>query len=268
MEYVKRRQLISFVLLGLLLVIAGLAAGCAQQEVKDKAKDKQLSGTITVAGSTSVQPFSDVLAEEFIKKHPGVEINVQGGGSSQGIQAAVNGAADIGASSRELKSEEKSQGLVETTIALDGIAVVVHPSNPVGEITVDDLRNVYLGNIKNWKELGGKDSPITVVCREAGSGTRGAFEELIMNKENISNQVVIQPSTGAVKTTVAGDEKAIGFVSMASVDKDVKILKIDGVEASIDNVKNGSYKISRPLPLFDQRGSSKSNPSLYRLCTQ
>ncbi len=257
MEYVKRRQLISFVLLGLLLVIAGLAAGCAQQEVKDKAKDKQLSGTITVAGSTSVQPFSDVLAEEFIKKHPGVEINVQGGGSSQGIQAAVNGAADIGASSRELKSEEKSQGLVETTIALDGIAVVVHPSNPVGEITVDDLRNVYLGNIKNWKELGGKDSPITVVCREAGSGTRGAFEELIMNKENISNQVVIQPSTGAVKTTVAGDEKAIGFVSMASVDKDVKILKIDGVEASIDNVKNGSYKISRPF-LYLTKGEAQS----------
>lgn len=247
MEYVKRRRLISFVLLGLLLVIAGLAAGCGQQEVADKTEGKQLSGTITVAGSTSVQPFSDVLAEEFIKKHPGVQINVQGGGSSQGIQVAVSGAANIGASSRELKQEEKSQGLVETTIALDGIAVIVHPSNPVAEIALDDLRNVYLGNIKNWKELGGKDSPITVVCREAGSGTRGAFEELVMNKENISNQVVIQPSTGAVKTTVAGDEKAIGFVSMASVDKDVKVLKIDGVEASVANVKNGSYKISRPF---------------------
>lgn len=247
MEYVKRRRLISFVLLGLLLVIAGLAAGCGQQEVKDKAKDKQLSGTITVAGSTSVQPFSDVLAEEFIKKHPGAQINVQGGGSSQGIQAAVSGAANIGASSRELKPEEKSQGLVETTIALDGIAVIVHPSNPVAEIALDELRNVYLGNIRNWKELGGKDSPITVVCREAGSGTRGAFEELVMNKENISNQVVIQPSTGAVKTTVAGDEKAIGFVSMAAIDPDVKTLKIDGVEASVANVKNGSYKISRPF---------------------
>ncbi|MDD4562305.1 MAG: phosphate ABC transporter substrate-binding protein [Syntrophomonadaceae bacterium] len=256
MEYVKRRRLTSFVLLGFLLVIAGLVAGCGQQEVADKTENKQLSGTITVAGSTSVQPFSDVLAEEFIKNHPGVQIDVQGGGSSQGIQATVSGAADIGASSRELKPEEKSQGLVETTIALDGIAIIVHPSNSVSDITVEDLRNIYLGNIKNWKELGGKDSPITVVCREAGSGTRGAFEELIMNKENISNQVVIQPSTGAVKTTVAGDEKAIGFVSMASVDKDVKTLKIDGVEASVANVKNGSYKISRPF-LYLTKGEAQ-----------
>ncbi len=250
---------ITGVLLVVVFVLASvLAAGCGEGKTGPEAGiGKELTGSITVAGSTSVQPFTEVLAEEFMAQNPGSKINVQGGGSSQGIQAAVNGAADIGASSRELKSEEKSQGLVETTIALDGIAVVVHPSNPVGEITVDDLRNVYLGNIKNWKELGGKDSPITVVCREAGSGTRGAFEELIMNKENISNQVVIQPSTGAVKTTVAGDEKAIGFVSMASVDKDVKILKIDGVEASIDNVKNGSYKISRPF-LYLTKGEAQS----------
>ncbi|HBQ27351.1 MAG TPA: phosphate-binding protein [Syntrophomonas sp.] len=247
MEYVKRRRLTSFVLLGLLLLIAGLVAGCGRQEVADKMDGQQLRGTITVAGSTSVQPFSDVLAEEFMKTHPGVQIDIQGGGSSQGIQATVSGAADIGASSRELKPKEKSQGLVETTIALDGIAIIVNPSNSVNDITLDDLRNVYLGNIKNWKELGGKDSPITVVCREAGSGTRGAFEELIMNKQNVSNQVIIQNSTGAVKTTVAGYEKAIGFVSMAGIDQDVKILKFDGVEPSVANVKNGSYKMSRPF---------------------
>jgi phosphate transport system substrate-binding protein len=248
MVSVKRWRFTSFVVLGLLLVTAGLTGGCSRQEItSEKTDDKKLSGTITVAGSTSVQPFSEVLAQEFIKNHPGVKIDVQGGGSSQGIQAVTGGAADIGASSRELKPDEKASGLVETTIALDGIAVIVHPSNQINEITLNDLKDVYLGKIANWKELGGIDSPITVVCREAGSGTRGAFEELVMNKEDISNQVIIQNSTGAVKTTVTGDEKAIGFVSMAAINQDVKTLKIDGIEASIANVKNGNYKISRPF---------------------
>lgn len=248
MVSVKRWRFTSFVVLGLLLVTAGLTGGCSRQEItSEKTDDKKLSGTITVAGSTSVQPFSEVLAEEFIKNHLGVKIDVQGGGSSQGIQAVTGGAADIGASSRELKPDEKASGLVETTIALDGIAVIVHPSNQINEITLNDLKDVYLGKIANWKELGGIDSPITVVCREAGSGTRGAFEELVMNKEDISNQVIIQNSTGAVKTTVTGDEKAIGFVSMAAINQDVKTLKIDGIEASIANVKNGNYKISRPF---------------------
>lgn len=248
MVSVKRWRFTSFVVLGLLLVTAGLTGGCSRQEItSEKTDDKKLSGTITVAGSTSVQPFSEVLAQEFIKNHLGVKIDVQGGGSSQGIQAVTGGAADIGASSRELKPDEKASGLVETTIALDGIAVIVHPSNQINEITLNDLKDVYLGKIANWKELGGIDSPITVVCREAGSGTRGAFEELVMNKENISNQVIIQNATGAVKTTVAGDEKAIGFVSMAAINQDVKTLKIDGIEASIANVKNGNYKISRPF---------------------
>lgn len=247
MASAKRRRLISFIVLGLLLVTAGLTGGCSRQELtSEKTDDKKLSGTITVAGSTSVQPFSEVLAEEFTKTYPGVKIDVQGGGSSQGIQAVTGGAANIGASSRELKPDEKASGLVATTIALDGIAVIVHPSNQVNEITLDDLKDVYLGKIDNWKELGGIDSPITVVCREAGSGTRGAFEELVMNKGDISNQVIIQNSTGAVKTTVAGDEKGIGFVSMAAINQDVKTLKIDGVEASVANIKNGSYKISRP----------------------
>jgi len=248
MVSVKRWRFTSFVVLGLLLVTAGLTGGCSRQEItSEKTDGKKLSGTITVAGSTSVQPFSEVLAQEFIKNYLGVKIDVQGGGSSQGIQAVTGGAADIGASSRELKPDEKASGLVETTIALDGIAVIVHPSNQINEITLNDLKDVYLGKIANWKELGGIDSPITVVCREAGSGTRGAFEELVMNKENISNQVIIQNSTGAVKTTVAGDEKAIGFVSMAAINQDVKTLKIDGIEASIANVKNGNYKISRPF---------------------
>ncbi len=246
----KKRRLTSFIVLGLLLVMTGLIGGCGNEEAAppddQNQNSEKLSGSITVAGSTSVQPFSEVLAEEFTKIHPDVKIDVQGGGSSQGIQAATEGAADIGSSSRELKPEEKS-GLVESTIAMDGIAIIVHPSNQAGEITVEKLKDVYLGKINNWKDLGGSDAPITVVCREAGSGTRDAFEELVMNKESISDQVIIQNSTGAVKTTVAGDEKAIGFVSLAAMDQTVKALKIDGVEATADNVKSGSYKISRPF---------------------
>lgn len=248
----KVRRVTSFVILGFLLLAAGLVTGCSKgttEEVKPSEKNNatgELSGTLTIAGSTSVQPFSEVLAEEFKANHPDLQINVQGGGSSQGIEAAKSGAADIGSSSRELKEEEKP-GLVETKIALDGIAVVVNPANKISELKMEDVKNIYLGNIKNWKEVGGKDAEITVVCREAGSGTRGAFEEIVMAKQPISDKVIIQNSTGAVRTTVAGDPQAIGFVSLASLNKDVKGLKIDGIEPSIDNVKNNSYKISRPF---------------------
>ncbi|MEN6351024.1 MAG: phosphate ABC transporter substrate-binding protein PstS family protein [Syntrophomonas sp.] len=248
----KARRITSFVILGLMLMAAGIVTGCSKgtteegQTSQGNKSAAELSGTITVAGSTSVQPFSEVLAEKFKEKNPNVHINVQGGGSSQGIETAKSGAADIGSSSRELKEEEKP-GLTETKIALDGIAVVVNSANKVSELKMEDLKNIYMGNIKNWKEVGGEDAEITVVCREAGSGTRGAFEDIVMAKQPISDQVIIQNSTGAVGTTVAGDPKAIGFVSLASVNKNVKSLKIDGTDANVDNVKNGSYKLSRPF---------------------
>ncbi|WP_054697066.1 phosphate ABC transporter substrate-binding protein [Syntrophomonas palmitatica] len=244
------RRGISFALLGVLLLMAAFLAGCGQktdEKAPAQKEDHALTGSLTIAGSTSVQPFSEVLAEKFQEINPKVQINVQGGGSSQGVEAAISGAADIGSSSRELKSEEQGKGLVETKIALDGIAVVVHPSNKLVDMKIEDIRNIYLGNIKNWKEVGGENAPITVVCREEGSGTRGAFEDIVMNKEKISNKVIIQNSTGAVRTTVAGDPKAIGFVSLASLNNEVKAVKIDGIEASVENVKNGSYKISRPF---------------------
>jgi len=263
-QRVRRRS--SFVLLAVLLLLAAFIGGCGQKagekQPAETGKGKDvLTGSITIAGSTSIQPFSEVLAESFQKKNPGVAINVQGGGSSQGIEAALSGAADIGSSSRELKPEEQGKGLVETRIALDGIAVIVHPSNKVGNMKMDDIRNIYLGNITNWKDVGGENAPINVVCREEGSGTRGAFEDIVMNKEKISNKVIIQNSTGAVRTTVAGDPKAIGFVSLASLNNEVKAVTIDGVEASVENVKNGSYKISRPflyLTKGEARGLAKS----------
>lgn len=245
------RRTTSFVLLGFLLLAVGFLGGCGQKngDSKDGAENQaaqELSGTLTVAGSTSVQPFSEVLAEKFREKNPRVQINVQGGGSSQGIEAAKSGTADIGSSSRELKEEEKP-GLVENKIALDGIAIIVNTANKTDELKMEEVKNIYLGNIKNWKEIGGEDAAITVVCREAGSGTRGAFEDIVMEKQPITDKVIVQNSTGAVRTTVAGDPKAIGFVSLASLNKDVKGLKIDGVEPSVENVKNGSYIISRPF---------------------
>ncbi|SHG48329.1 phosphate ABC transporter substrate-binding protein, PhoT family (TC 3.A.1.7.1) [Thermosyntropha lipolytica DSM 11003] len=243
-----RKKWMVLVVLSMFMVSALLIGGCGKKEEGDKAGDEAgLTGTITIAGSTSVQPFSEVLAEKFMQDNPRVQINVQGGGSSQGITAAVSGAADIGASSRELKAEEKGQGLVETVIAYDGIAIIVNPANKIDNLTREQIRDIYLGNITNWKEVGGEDAPITVVCREAGSGTRGAFEEIVMEKQDISNKVIIQNSTGAVASAVAGDKNAIGFVSLHALNDKVKAVKVDGVEAKEENIKNGSYKISRPF---------------------
>ncbi|NMC28271.1 MAG: phosphate ABC transporter substrate-binding protein [Syntrophomonadaceae bacterium] len=243
----------SFVLIGLLLLGAALVSGCGSKE-SAQTPAPALAGNLTIAGSTSVQPFSEVLAEQFMAQNKGVQISVQGGGSSVGIEAAVSGAANIGASSRALKDEEKNKGLVDTTIALDGIAIVVHPSNTVTNLKSEEVMNIYLGNIKNWKEVGGPDAPITIVSREEGSGTRDAFTDLVMKKKDIVKTAIIQNSTGAVRTTVAGDKNAIGYVSMASVTQEVRALSIDGVAANEANVKAGTYKIQRPF-LYVTKGA-------------
>ncbi|MEQ8236116.1 MAG: phosphate ABC transporter substrate-binding protein [Syntrophomonadaceae bacterium] len=243
----------SFVLIGLLLIGAALVSGCGSKETA-QTPAPALADNLTIAGSTSVQPFSEVLAEQFMAQNKGVQISVQGGGSSVGIEAAVSGAANIGASSRALKDEEKSKGLVDTTIALDGIAIVVHPTNTVSNLKSEDVMNIYLGNIKNWKEVGGPDAVITIVSREEGSGTRDAFTDLVMKKKDIVKTAIIQNSTGAVRTTVAGDKNAIGYVSMASVTQEVRALSIDGVAANEANVKAGTYKIQRPF-LYATKGA-------------
>lgn len=242
---VKTRRKTSFIFLAFLLVGALLISGCAGDSSSEKGSD--LTGDIVLAGSTSVQPFSEILAEEYMASHKGVNINVQGGGSSQGAAAALSGAADIGALSRELKDEEKSEGLTPIQIAIDGIAVVVNHSNGVSALTSEQVKSIYLGSIKNWKEVGGADAPITVVTREESSGTRDAFLEIIMNKENIISSAIVQNSTGAVRTTVAGDKNAIGYISLAKVNDEVKAVDIDRVEANPDNVINGSYKLQRPF---------------------
>lgn len=249
MRLSKVKKVGTVFLAGLLMFGALATAGCGKQEASAPPQQPTpgLSGTLTVAGSTSVQPFSEVLAEEFMAANKEVQINVQGGGSSVGIESAVSGAAGIGAVSRSVTSEEKAKGLVDTIIALDGIAIVVHPSNAISSISTADVMNIYLGNIKNWKQLGGLDAPITVVTREDGSGTREAFTSLVMNKKDIISTAIVQNSTGAVRTTVAGDKNAIGYVSLSSLNQEVKALQVDEIAANEANVKNGTYKLQRPF---------------------
>ncbi|MEN6460013.1 MAG: phosphate ABC transporter substrate-binding protein [Syntrophomonas sp.] len=246
MMSLRVRRITTFLLLGLLLAGVTFASGCGTK--KTESGTAGLSGTLTIAGSTSVQPFSEVLAEEFMAKNKNVQVNVQGGGSSQGVEAAVSGATDIGSASRDLKDEEKAKAtLVSTPIAIDGVAIVVNSANKVTSLTSEQVKNIYLGNVKNWKDIGGSNAPITVVTREDGSGTREAFSKGIMNEENIINSAIVQNSTGAVRTTVAGDKNAIGYVSMASVNSEVKAVDLDGVAATEANVKSGQYKLQRPF---------------------
>ncbi|TCL66582.1 phosphate transport system substrate-binding protein [Hydrogenispora ethanolica] len=205
-----------------------------------------LSGTINMVGSTSVQPLAEELAQAFMAKNKGVKIFVQGGGSGAGIKAAMTNSAEIGNSSRELNPDET--GIHETVIAKDGIAIVVHKSNPVSNMSTDQLKKIYAGEYTNWKQVGGPDENIVVVNREAGSGTRGAFEEIVLGKTPNTSKCLVQASTGAVQQSVSITKEAIGYISLGSLDtKAVKALKIDGVEATEKNVLAKTYKIQRPF---------------------
>ena len=229
----------------LVLLLAVTAAACGQKETPKPASN-ELSGNIQIAGSTSVQPLSEELAKAFMAKNPKVKINVAGGGSGAGIKAAAEGTADIGASSRELKAEEKK--VKEFVIALDGVAVIVHKDNKVADLKIEDVKKIFSGEITDWSKVGGAKGAIHVISREEGSGTRGAFDELVLGKEGkLTEKAIVQNSTGAVRTAVATDKNAIGYISLGSLNDEIKALKINGVEATAANVKNNSYKISRPF---------------------
>jgi phosphate transport system substrate-binding protein len=208
-----------------------------------------LKGTINIAGSTSVQPLAEELAQAFMAKNKGVKIFVQGGGSSAGVKSALNGTADIGACSRELEPEEK--GLHETVIARDGIALVVNKTNSVRNLSFTQLQKIYTGEYTNWKAVGGPNEKIVVVNREAGSGTRGAFEELTLKKLTNTNNCLVQASTGAVQQTVAVTKEAIGYISLGSLDpKAVKAIAIENVACTEANILAGKYKLQRPFLLL------------------
>jgi phosphate transport system substrate-binding protein len=202
------------------------------------------SHRINVSGSTSVSPFAEHLAELYQKQHAGESINVQSLGSSAGIQAATEGVAEIGMSSRELKTEE-AEKLDELIIARDGLAVIVHPENPIAGLTQAQVQGIFSGTITNWKDVGGIDHSITLVVREAGSGTYSAFEELMMKGLHTTPNALRQGSNGAIRQVVAEDPNAVGYISIGIVDNTVKAINIDTVQPTIDNVRNNVYKFAR-----------------------
>ena len=211
-----------------------------------KSADADLSGSIRMVGSTSMEKFANALSEAFMEKYPKVTVTAEFVGSGAGIEAVSNGTADIGNSSRNLKDEEKAKGVAENIVAIDGIAVVVDPANTVEDLTKDQLTSIYDGTVTNWKDVGGNDAPIVVVGREAGSGTRGAFEELLKLEDacKYSNEL---DSTGAVMAKVASTPGSIGYVSLDVLDDTVKALKLDGAEPTEENIKAGKYFLSRPF---------------------
>lgn len=214
------------------------------------------STTIDVVGSTSVQPVAEKLAQEYTKSHPNVKINVQGGGSSVGITSAQQGTADIGTSSKDLSDDEK-KGLTQYLIGKDGIVIAVNSKNSVSDLTTEQVKGIFSGNITNWKEVGGSDAEINVITREDGSGTRKAFEEIIMGKNTtILKTAIVQSSTEAVKQSVKQDPNAVGFISLANLDDSVKALKIGGIAPSESTVADGTYKVQRPF-LFLVKGEAK-----------
>ena len=216
------------------------------------------SAGIIVAGSTSVQPFAEVLAEEYMILHPGVTIDVQGGGSAAGIMATKSGTTNIGMSSRKLAGDELSLWSVE--IARDGLAVVVNPRNPINTLTLEQVRDIYSGNITDWSVLDGNKAKIHLVTREDGSGTRSSFESLVMGKTPITAKAMVQDSNGAVRQLVADDSSAIGFISLGLVDKTVKAIDLNGVVPSREHVIDGTYNLSRPflfLSLAEPAGLAK-----------
>ncbi len=219
---------------------------------------EELTGCIRLVGSTSMEKLANALAERFMEEYPDVTVTAEFVGSGAGIEAVISGSADIGNSSRNLKEEEKNNGAVENVVAIDGIAVCVDPANTVTGLTKGQLTDIYTGAVTNWSEVGGADMPIVVVGREAGSGTRGAFEE-ILGVEDICVYANEPDSTGAVMAKVASTPGAIGYVSLDVVDDSVSALALDGVEPEAENVKAGKYFLSRPFVMATKGEISEQN---------
>ena len=246
----KKKILTGLIAAGVLVASLGLA-GCGGSDSGSGSGDAAASGSVVIAGSTSVQPLSEAMSEVYMEANPDVTVEVQGGGSGQGIKSIEEKIADIGSLSREVKEEEKASVSEEYVIAKDGVAVVVNADVSVDDLTLEQIKGIYTGEITNWKDVGGDDKDITVVSREEGSGSRGAFTEItgvtVDDVDNTTKDALVQPSTGAVKETVAKTPDSIGYVSLGALDDTVKTVKVEGVDATIDNVLSGDYKIQRPF---------------------
>ena len=216
-----------------------------------------ISGTVSTDGSTSMEKVINSLGESFMLANKDVKFTYDPTGSGSGIQAVSEGRCDIGLSSRALKDDEKASGLVETTLALDGIAIVVNPENPVSDLDVDTIAKIYTGEITNWKDVGGDDTEIVLIGREAGSGTRDGFESITDTKDACAYRQELT-STGDVINTVSTNPNAIGYASLSAVGDSVKALTVGGVEATEDTVRDGSYVVQRPFVLVTKEGTELS----------
>ena len=243
-----------FVTLLSLTMVMSLLAGCGSNEAAtdDTASEDnqdaqtELSGSVSTNGSTSMEKVIQILEEQFMIDNPGVKASYDPTGSGTGIEAAKNGTADIGLASRALKDEETAAGLVGTTVALDGIAIVVNKASKVADLTVDQLKQMFTGEITNWKDVGGDDGEIVLVGREAGSGTRDGFESIVDVKDSCKYAQELT-ATGAVISAVEANPLAVGYASLSAVGDTVAMVTVEGVECSEDTVKDGSYKIQRPF---------------------
>lgn len=243
-------RLFAAVALAVCLCTAGCGGGGDSEDTETGER------SIIIAGSTSVQPLSEMLAEAYMEQNRGVEIEVQGGGSGQGIKAIETNIAHIGSLSRGIKDEEKAAIGREYTIAREGIAVVVNPEVKVDDLSLEQIRDIYNGTIRNWKEVGGRDGLITVVTREEGSGTRGSFTELAglietdhegRERDRTTKDALVQPSTGAVRETVLKTPDSIGYISLGILDERIKALRVEGTKPSAETVLSGDYKLQRPF---------------------
>lgn len=230
----------------------------SEAEVTEEAPAADLSGTISLAGSTSMEKLCEAMSESFMETYPEVTVTVEYTGSGAGLESLASGSVDIGNSSRHLKDEEVAGGAVENVVAIDGIAVIVDPANSVSDIPADKLAAIYKGEITNWSELGGNDEAIVVIGRESGSGTRDAFEELLEVKDACKYAQELD-STGGVKAKVAATPGAIGYVSLDVVDESIKAVSIDSVEPTEANIIAGDYLLSRPFVMATNGEISAQN---------
>ncbi len=249
--------------LAILIAALALMSACNKSNaVSSSSSDTARSAapyTIEVGGSTSVTPLMELFAEEYQKLNPHIKVNINGTGSGDGIKNA-GVLYQIGMSSRELTPAEQGVGLKETVIAIDGIAVIMNNASPINDLSVEQIRDIYTGAVTDWSQLGGtKRGKIAVVSREEGSGTRGAFEELVGFQGKLVAGANESTSTGAIKAGIAQNVDAIGYISLGSVDNTIKAISVEGVASTNDNVKNGSYKIARPFIVLAGQNVSKES---------
>lgn len=247
-----------------MVMAIGIAVCAFTEHARYMKRDTLAYHTVTMAGSSSMEKFANALAESFMEKHPNVTVTAEFTGSSTGIESVIAETVDIGNSSRSLSTEEKSAGAVENIVAIDGMAVIADADNPVTDLSMEQLIGIYQGNIRNWSEIGGADMAIVVVGREAGSGTRVTFEELLGIRDMCAYANELN-STGAVKARVELTPGAIGYASLDVLDDKVQVLSLDGIEPVEENIKSGKYPLSRPFIMVTNGGISEQNETVQEI---